>query len=76
MNGALRAPAPHARSGQRGPRPFKDLLGGAASIHFAMGLEFFQTVALEFSGGGFYWGYPGETIAQGGFMGLGGGVTF
>jgi hypothetical protein len=49
---------------------FDDTGGGALMIAGGFGLEVTESLRAGIDGGGFLWGYPGETIAYGGFCTL------
>jgi hypothetical protein len=55
---------------------FGDTGGGAAMIGGGLGVEVVENLYVGIDGGGFLWGYPGETIAYGGFMTLGAAYRF
>ena len=39
-------------------------------------VELFERYSIEVMAGGFVWGYPGETDGLGGYVGIGGGISF
>lgn len=55
---------------------FDDTGGGAVMLRGEVGLRLFHQIDLTVGGGGFLWGYPGETIGYGGFFTVGGSVRF